>query len=354
MFRGAVPQEHVRSLLVQAIDPLLLRAVLGQELARRWVPLLERYYTQARRRSPATFLDFDRVWADQRQRWEPIATADLRAGRGCRAGVGRRSRHGPRRSRARRRAAGRPSQPRSGACPASPPAGGAPARLRCALPARCRCPRGGLRVLRGASRGLRPVGARGVVGAPCGFPLAGARLPAAAPLTAPPFPFRSPARGPPPPSSRGGRPGARFLPAQRRVSCSPGVRCLSRCPWRRATGFPFPAGCRGLAETCVQEVDMALKGRSARGPHRRVRSGARGGSARRVTRPSRRRATRSRPSSSGAPKAKGRGRRAASGRCSPSRPAGGSRDLHHLVLRDDLDTVGAGLERSLADAALLG
>ena len=80
MFRGSVPQEHVRSLLVQALDPLLLSAVLGADLARRWVPLLERYYTQARRRSPATFLDFDRVWADQRRRWQPLADTDAAAG----------------------------------------------------------------------------------------------------------------------------------------------------------------------------------------------------------------------------------------------------------------------------------
>ena len=76
MFRVATPYQHVRSLLVQAIDPLLLRVVLGADVARRWVPLLERYYAKARRRSPATFLDFDRVWQDQRRRWQPLADAD--------------------------------------------------------------------------------------------------------------------------------------------------------------------------------------------------------------------------------------------------------------------------------------
>ena len=76
MFRVATPYQHVRSLLVQAIDPLLLRVVLGADVARRWVPLLERYYAKARRRSPATFLDFDRVWEDQRRRWQPLADAD--------------------------------------------------------------------------------------------------------------------------------------------------------------------------------------------------------------------------------------------------------------------------------------
>ena len=80
MFRVATPHQHVRSLLVQAIDPLLLRVVLGVDVARRWVPLLERYYAKARRRSPATFLDFDRVWEDQRRRWQPLADADASGG----------------------------------------------------------------------------------------------------------------------------------------------------------------------------------------------------------------------------------------------------------------------------------
>ena len=72
MFRAACPEDHVRALLVQAIDPLLLRVVLGPELAGRWVPALERYSAGVRRRSPATFLDFDRVWRQQRRRWQPL------------------------------------------------------------------------------------------------------------------------------------------------------------------------------------------------------------------------------------------------------------------------------------------
>lgn len=75
MFARASPVKCVRLLLVQAIDPLLLRAVLGPELADSWVTPLERYYSDARRSSPATFLDFDRVWADQRARWQPLVEA---------------------------------------------------------------------------------------------------------------------------------------------------------------------------------------------------------------------------------------------------------------------------------------
>lgn len=71
-FRVASAAESVQRLVVQAIDPLLLTVVLGPELAARWVPPLETYYTQARRASPATFLDFDRAWDLQRQRWRPL------------------------------------------------------------------------------------------------------------------------------------------------------------------------------------------------------------------------------------------------------------------------------------------
>ena len=80
-FRVVSPADCVPRLLVQAIDPLLLTAVLGRELAHAWVPLLERYYADARRRSPATFLDFDRAWDLQRRRWQPLvddAEADAR------------------------------------------------------------------------------------------------------------------------------------------------------------------------------------------------------------------------------------------------------------------------------------
>ena len=80
-FRVVRPADCVPRLLVQAIDPLLLTAVLGRELAHAWVPLLERYYADARRRSPATFLDFDRAWDLQRRRWQPLvddADADVR------------------------------------------------------------------------------------------------------------------------------------------------------------------------------------------------------------------------------------------------------------------------------------
>ena len=60
---------------------MLLAVVLGGELAAEWVPLLESYYADARRRSPATFLDFDRAWDLQRRRWQPLvddAEADAR------------------------------------------------------------------------------------------------------------------------------------------------------------------------------------------------------------------------------------------------------------------------------------
>lgn len=71
-FRQVDASACVPRLLVQAIDPLLLTVILGQELALLWVPPLERYYAQVRRASPATFLDFDRAWDMQRRRWRSV------------------------------------------------------------------------------------------------------------------------------------------------------------------------------------------------------------------------------------------------------------------------------------------
>ena len=71
-FRQVDASACVPRLLVQAIDPLLLTVILGQDLAVLWVPPLERYYAQVRRASPATFLDFDRAWELQRRRWRSL------------------------------------------------------------------------------------------------------------------------------------------------------------------------------------------------------------------------------------------------------------------------------------------
>lgn len=71
-FRGVSPTESVSRLVVQAVDPLLLGVVLGSELAAAWVPVLQRSYDQARRASPATFMDFGRAWDLQRRRWQPL------------------------------------------------------------------------------------------------------------------------------------------------------------------------------------------------------------------------------------------------------------------------------------------
>ncbi len=79
VFRAADPTPSMPRLLMQAIDPLLLRAVLGPELAADWVPPLETYYERARRVSPATFIDFDRAWDLERRRWQPVAAADADA-----------------------------------------------------------------------------------------------------------------------------------------------------------------------------------------------------------------------------------------------------------------------------------
>ena len=75
-FRAVDPADAVPRLFVQALDPLLLSVVLGPDLAAEWVPPLERYYADARRESPASFLDFDRAWDLQRRRWQPLVDAE--------------------------------------------------------------------------------------------------------------------------------------------------------------------------------------------------------------------------------------------------------------------------------------
>lgn len=75
-FRILSAAECVPRLVMQAIDPLLLKAILGPELAERWVPLLERYYADARRASPAIFRDVGAAWRLQRRRWLPLVAAE--------------------------------------------------------------------------------------------------------------------------------------------------------------------------------------------------------------------------------------------------------------------------------------
>ena len=71
------PQADVRSLVLEVIDPQLLRVALGPDLGPVWVPSLERVYAEIRGRSPAHFHDVDASWRQQRNYWYSL----LRSGR---------------------------------------------------------------------------------------------------------------------------------------------------------------------------------------------------------------------------------------------------------------------------------
>ena len=78
MFRGATPSEdNVTSLCHEAIDPNLLRVALGRELARTWVPPLNREYEKMRHHNPDAVVHIERSWADQRARRDDVTGRGL-------------------------------------------------------------------------------------------------------------------------------------------------------------------------------------------------------------------------------------------------------------------------------------
>ena len=68
-FQEMDPQRDLKPLVVEVIDPQLLRVVLGPALAPQWVPELEKVYSRIRERPPADFPDIDNVWQRQRAYW---------------------------------------------------------------------------------------------------------------------------------------------------------------------------------------------------------------------------------------------------------------------------------------------
>ena len=68
------PEDHVRDLVREAMDPKLLGRALGPEVAPAWIAELEKYYVRVSRRSPGTMRDFTLVWAQERKVWEPLPT----------------------------------------------------------------------------------------------------------------------------------------------------------------------------------------------------------------------------------------------------------------------------------------
>lgn len=59
----------VRRLMMQAVDPELLAAVVGPRLAPVWVDPLRVWYAGFKQDHPADWVDVEKVWREQRARW---------------------------------------------------------------------------------------------------------------------------------------------------------------------------------------------------------------------------------------------------------------------------------------------
>ena len=70
-FGGMDPAASLRRLVLQAVDPELLSAVLGPRLAPRWVAPLRAQYSRFQQAYPADWVDVEKVWREQRARWRP-------------------------------------------------------------------------------------------------------------------------------------------------------------------------------------------------------------------------------------------------------------------------------------------
>ncbi len=68
-FAKADPRESMRRLVIDAVDPELLSAVVGPALAPRWVPLLEAQYRRFELAYPADWPDVEQAWKVQRRKW---------------------------------------------------------------------------------------------------------------------------------------------------------------------------------------------------------------------------------------------------------------------------------------------
>ena len=78
-FGAAAFEDGLRGLVVELIDPQLLKVVLGPELAPKWAPGLEKLYSTMRERHPSHFPDIDQSWRRQRNYWHSL----LRSAKGA-------------------------------------------------------------------------------------------------------------------------------------------------------------------------------------------------------------------------------------------------------------------------------
>ena len=63
----------VKRLMLQAVDPELLEAVVGPQLAPVWVKPLRARYARFKQAYPADWVDVEKVWREQRARWRSKA-----------------------------------------------------------------------------------------------------------------------------------------------------------------------------------------------------------------------------------------------------------------------------------------
>ena len=63
------PAAGLRRLVLQAVDPELLEAVVGPDLVPAWVAPLRAQYVRFQRAYPADWVDVEKVWRQQRARW---------------------------------------------------------------------------------------------------------------------------------------------------------------------------------------------------------------------------------------------------------------------------------------------
>ena len=61
--------DGVRRLMLQAVDPELLEAVVGPQLAPAWVKPLRAQYARFKQAYPADWVDVEKDWQEQRERW---------------------------------------------------------------------------------------------------------------------------------------------------------------------------------------------------------------------------------------------------------------------------------------------
>ena len=63
--------DGVKRLVLKAVDPELLEAVVGPGLAPKWVEPLRAQYSRFKQAYPLEWVDIEKVWREQRNRWRP-------------------------------------------------------------------------------------------------------------------------------------------------------------------------------------------------------------------------------------------------------------------------------------------